>query len=243
MLTEVRRLLEVQTLDQEILQLQEQLARYPQIWEEVKNRLAKKKAALEKAQKDADRHAKDRRRTEQKLRLFTDDLRKYQQQQNNVKTPREYEAISKQIEATRKKISQSEETGLALIEKTEEIERALENAKEEFEKIKDHYLKEKERIRVQFNEKKQRLTELEKEREAMTADIEEEVMIQYGRVNVRYPGNGVVTVQGGSCSGCHWQVLPDVLIKLHNQSGLVYCQNCSRILSEDEDYDPDAIAE
>jgi predicted nucleic acid-binding Zn-ribbon protein len=238
MLPELKVLLEIQALDQEIIELNQQLAKYPQIWEEVKTRLAQKRDGLDRAEKNRERHVKERRRVEQKLRLFSDDLRRYQTQQQSLRTAREAQAISTQIEATRKKISQAEEQGLELIGKDEEIDRAVTEAREELEKIEEVYKKEKGRIREQFNEKKARVADLEKERNGLRKGVDEKVLAAYDQVTKRYPGEALVAVRSSSCTGCHWQLLPNQLVEVHTQEKITFCTHCGRILTEDEQFQP-----
>jgi hypothetical protein len=256
---EIRFLLEVQTLDQEVIELNSQLARYPQIWDEVKQKLAQKKAAIEEAEKNKDRHAKERRRVEQKIRLFADDHRKYSAQLTAIKTQREFEAINRQIEQVKGKLTALEEQGVELLNNDETIEKGTEVATEEFNKFDAFAKVEKERIRVQFNTKKVRLTELEKAKAQIMAKISPEMIEIYERINRRHPGTAVVPVRSahedpnatrkaksvgkdavrpGACGGCHFGLLPDILVQVRREEKVVECPNCGRILSEDENHVP-----
>lgn len=238
MLPQIKIFEEIQVLDQEALQLKDQMARYPAIWEEVKKRLAKAKEDHDRAVAARERQLRDRKRVEQKLRLFSDDLRRYQTQQKEIKNSKEYEAVNKQIETVKKKIGQAEEQGLGLIEKEPQLEKDEQTTCAEVKKLKELARKEKERIRVQFNEKKERLATVEGERDKLRAAAAPEHLEIYDRVFVRYPGNALASVRNNSCTGCHWQLLPDMLVKLHGGQDLLFCTNCGRILTEDEDYVP-----
>jgi predicted nucleic acid-binding Zn-ribbon protein len=255
---DIRVLLDVQELDREAIELNAQLAKYPQIWEETKKVLAQKKAAIETAEKNRERHQKERRRTEQKLRLLADDHRKYSAQLATVKTSREYEAINKQIEQVKGRIAQAEEQGLALLNRDEAVESAASIAKAEYEKYAAFAANEKERIREQFNTKKARLAEVEAAKAARMKDVSAEMIATYERINRRHPGSAIVPVRSaheepgtkksktagkdavrpGACGGCHFGLLPDVLVQVRRDDRIVFCPNCGRILSEDENFVP-----
>ena len=238
MLADIRVLLEIQELDKEILELRSQLSKYPVIWEEVKTKLTQKKEAVEAARENREKHIKERRRVEARLRVFSDELRRSQTQQTAIQTSREYEAINKQIDATKKKIAQAEEQGLALIDKDDEMENSVTAAEAELKKLEELYSREKERIRDQFNEKKTHAEKLEKEKAKQLARVAPEYLQAYERVSRRYPGSALAAVHGASCSGCHWQLVPNQMVHLHTQAAITFCTNCNRILTEDEDYRP-----
>lgn len=250
MLPEVRALMDVQELDNEVLELKEQLAKYPVIWDEVKNRLAKAKEATERAVANEERHKRDRTRVEQRLRMFSDELRRNQAQQSTIKTTKEYEALNKQIEGLKMKISSLEEQGLELISKDGEVEEAVKTARAALKEIESVYLTEKSRIREQFNEKKGRLTGLETERARLAGKVDAAVLATYDRIFKRHPGSAIVpvrsTTQGtsrtGCCGGCQFRLVPNDLVQVHRAERMVTCPNCGRILSEDEDYQPEEHA-
>lgn len=238
MLADLKVLMDIQELDREVIELNGQIARYPVIWEDIKARLAKRKAGVGAAADNKDRHQKERKRVEQKIRLFMDDLRRFQSQQSTVKTAREYEALNKQVEGVKAKLTQLEEQAIQLMEKDEPLEKEVTGAEEELKKVEAFYIEEKTRIRGQFNEKKGRVAELEAERQSLLTRVEPEILAVYERINRRHPGSGVVGVRAGSCTGCHFQLLPNVLVDVHKGEKLTCCPNCDRILSADEDFVP-----
>lgn len=239
MLHDLKLLLEIQELDVEIIELNNQLAKYPVIWEEVKQQVAKDKETHERALKAHERHERERRRIEQKIRMFSEDLRRSQTKQQTVKTSKEYEALAKQIDTLKQKLSQLEEQGLELINKDEEVVNAIESTKDSYEKAQEFYKTEKERIRGQFNEKKTRIAELEKEKERLMGRVADKIASMYNRLTRQHPGSAAVPVRSGSCSGCHFGLLPNDLVKLHRGDSVIHCPNCNRILTEDEDYVPE----
>ena len=233
---EVHSLLELQELDREMIELQEQLNRYPGIWEEVKEGLRAKQEEFDVAEAADRNYHGDRRRIEQDLRLSSEKLKKYQIQQMQVKTSKEYSAISNQIETLRKSITRLEEQGLDLINREQEIKDRKASTQEALTAAKAQARAERERIRVQVNDKKKRLGSLQSARTKKTNKVDDEVLVLYERIRSRWPADPVVSVRNGSCMGCHFAVLPNGLVAIHKETGIESCENCGRILSEDETY-------
>jgi len=236
MLDQVRLLIDLQEIDREALELSQQMGQYPAIWEEVKTKLNALKAAVEDADHAKENHAKDRKSVEQRIRINVDALRRFQQQQTAVKTSREFEAINKQVDAAKMKINQLEEQGLGLIANDEAVDAATAITREELKNYEEFAATEKERIRLQFNDKKGRVSGLDGDRKGLRQRVEKEYITVYDRAARRHPGSAVVTVRNKSCTGCHFQLLPNVLTEVRSGHKLISCPNCSRLVSHDEDW-------
>lgn len=243
MLAEIKQLLTVQELDKEIIHLKETLNRYPKIWDNVKNKLAKAKETHSLASAAADKHQKDRKRLEQKLRLTTDELRRAQTQQNAVKTAKEYEAATKQLEHVKHQMEDIHRRAEALLEKEDEIQTAAADAEKALKELEELYKSEKKRIREQFNEKKSLQAKLEAQRGEEILKVSPATRQIYERTLVRYPGNCVVPVVNekvsgdergtNGCAGCYFEVLPEELVRIRQEHDIITCTNCGRLLYEE----------
>lgn len=253
MLQEIKKLLEIQEIDKEIIHLKETLARYPKVWEKVKAKLTKARDEHDAAVAAQDKFQRNRKRLEQKLRLQTDDLRRAQTQQNQVKTAKEYEAATKQLDHARRQLEELQKRATELLAQEDDIERAVAESTDQLKQMEDTYKAEKVRIRSQFNEKKEQLAKLEKAREKQIAQISEKTRQIYDRTAIRYPGNSVVPVVNegkvnpedrgtNGCAGCHFEVLPEVLVEIRREEGIILCTNCGRILYEDETWEEQSSA-
>jgi predicted nucleic acid-binding Zn-ribbon protein len=93
---------------------------------------------------------------------------------------------------------------------------------------------ERERIRQQVASKKAKIVQLKADREAAIKRVPEESLRQYEQCRVRHPGDAIVDVRNGSCGGCHFSLLPNRLVEVHQGEKLVRCDHCGRLLSEDK---------
>lgn len=239
---QIRHLVEIQELDNEIQELQEQINRYPGVWEEIKVDLRKKAEAVEHANRAITTHEEERRKVEQEMRLAGEKLVSYQAQQMLVKTSKELAAISSQIDTLKKRIDRLQEVGTALLNEDENVREKVNIAEKALADAKAGAREERDRIRKQVNTKKQRIATLEAQRKRIVASTENDFVSRYDHVRRRWDTNPVVPVRNGSCTGCHFALLANRLVELHREEGTVYCDNCGRILSEDETFEPSSVA-
>jgi len=162
-------------------------------------------------------------------------IKKYEEQQKNVRNNREFDSLSKEIEYQNleielfhKKIkefnSQIEEKRAIIIESETTLSERnsdLENKKAELEEIISDTQKEEEGL----CNKSEKIQEV----------IEERLLIAYKRIrsNARN-GLAVVTVQRDACGGCFNQIPPQRQLDIKSRKKIIVCEYCGRILVDDE---------
>ena len=162
-------------------------------------------------------------------------IKKYDEQQQNVRNNREYEAIAKEIELQRleiqiadKKIKESQyqiDVKNAEISgtksKLDERRKDLDNKKGELDTI------------VGENEEEER--GIMAQREQATKPVEDRLMTAYTRIrgNVRN-GLAVVLVRRDACGGCFNTVPPQRQADIISHKKIIVCEHCGRILADVE---------
>ena len=162
-------------------------------------------------------------------------IKKYDEQQQNVRNNREFEAIAKEIELQRleiqiadKKIKESQyqiDVKNAEIsgtkQKLEERRKDLDNKKSELDTI------------VGENEEEER--GIMAQREEATKPVEERLLTAYTRIrgNVRN-GLAVVLVRRDACGGCFNTVPPQRQADIISHKKIIVCEHCGRILADVE---------
>ena len=162
-------------------------------------------------------------------------IKKYDEQQQNVRNNREFEAIAKEIELQRleiqiadKKIKESQyqiDVKNAEISgtksKLDERRKDLENKKGELDTIVGENEEEERGIMVQ--------------REEATQLVEQRLLTAYTRIrgNVRN-GLAVVLVRRDACGGCFNTVPPQRQADIISHKKIIVCEHCGRILADVE---------
>jgi predicted nucleic acid-binding Zn-ribbon protein len=162
-------------------------------------------------------------------------IKKYDEQQKNVRNNREFDSLSKEIEYQNleielfnKKIKEFnyliEEKNLVIADSEVALadrKSDLENKKSELDEIISDTQKEEEG--------------LYKKSEKVQLVIEERLLSAYKRIrsNARN-GLAVVSVQRDACGGCFNQIPPQRQLDIKSRKKIIVCEYCGRILVDDE---------
>lgn len=168
------------------------------------------------------------------MKSATQLIKKYEEQQNNVKNNREFEALTKEIEIQGLEIQVAEKK---IKEYTYEIgnkAKVLENAQTALTERKGD-------LEIKKAELDKITKETEKDEEALTKkaakaekDIDARLLIAYNRLRENAKnGLAVVTIQRDSCGGCFNQIPPQRQVDIRQHKKVIVCEHCGRILVDD----------
>jgi uncharacterized protein len=162
-------------------------------------------------------------------------IKKYEDQQKNVRNNREFDSLSKEIEyqnleieLCNKKIKefeiQADEKKIIITESENALNERkadLENKKSELDEIISDTQKEEEG--------------LYKKSDKIQNVIEERLLTAYKRIrsNARN-GLAVVSIQRDACGGCFNQIPPQRQLDIKSRKKIIVCEYCGRILVDDE---------
>ncbi len=163
-------------------------------------------------------------------------IKKYADQQNNVRNNREFDSLSKEVEFQKLEIELCEKRIREFTVQVNEKKQAIDQAK----KLLD------ERIQDLNNKKKELediVSDTQKEEEALinkSHDIEKVIEARllnaYKRIrtNARN-GLAVATVERDACGGCFNKIPPQRQLDIKSRKKIIVCEYCGRILVDDID--------
>lgn len=162
-------------------------------------------------------------------------VKKYQKQSDSVKNNREYEAINKEIELQELEGKLAEKHIRDANEELGEKAKMLEQTKKLIAG-KDTSLKQKK------SELEKIITDTEKEEKQyskISADarenIDDRLLYSYDRIRKSYRnGLAVVPVERDACGGCFNAIPPQRQSEIRQHKKIIVCENCGRILVDDE---------
>ena len=162
-------------------------------------------------------------------------IKKYEEQQKNVRNNREFDSLSKEIEYQNLEIElynkkirefnfQIDEKKVVITESEVTLadrQADLENKKSELDEIISDTQKEEEG--------------LYKKSDKIQNVIEERLLTAYKRIrsNARN-GLAVVSIQRDACGGCFNQIPPQRQLDIKSRKKIIVCEYCGRILVDDE---------
>ncbi len=206
--------LEVQDLEDEIVGLETRINNFREDIEEIEKNIKAKQEDIKNS-----------------LAL----IKKYEEQQMNVRNNREYDSLSKEIEFQTLEIQLAEkrinESKLALENKAAEIEASdsvLTERKKDLE-IKNHELSD---IVTETEKEEKELVKLSEKQHGM---IDERLLTAYNRIrkNARN-GLAVVKIERDACGGCFNKIPPQHQLDIRMHKKIIVCEYCGRILVDDE---------
>jgi uncharacterized protein len=163
-------------------------------------------------------------------------IKKYEEQQLNVRNNREYDAITKETELQQLEIQIAEKRisdGRAKIEiKLQDIQATEQIMKE---RSKDLESKRSE-LQLIVSESQEEENKLLKKREKAIANVEDRLYKSYNKIRDNAKnGLAVVPVKRGACGGCFNIVPPQRQADVREKKKLIVCEHCGRIFSDVDD--------
>ncbi len=161
-------------------------------------------------------------------------IRRYEEQMNNVKNNREYEALMKETEMQRLEIQLSDKKAGSNERELETKQAALDTTMErKADRVKLLDMKREELksiiTKTEKDEKKLRRAS-DKQRKA----IDDRLLRAYTRVRTSYRnGLAVVTVERNACGGCFNSIPPQQQLEISQRKRIMICEHCNRILVDD----------
>lgn len=217
-------------VDFSIAQTREQLARYPAMLDKMAAAEAKQQKTIAEAEAQLDAARHERRKAEKEVQTLQDQIKKYVSQQSAVKTNKEYQAITHEIDQLRVKIDTWETIGLEKLEIEDECLGRKKAAATQLAALEAEHATERRRIEEQMMEKQERIERLTAERQRRFDAIPEEWKELYELLNTRHPGTACVPLEGENCGGCHWTLVPQTRQLVRVGEELVRCEHCRRFL-------------
>jgi predicted nucleic acid-binding Zn-ribbon protein len=226
--------MELQRIDTQLQKLEALKGDLPNQVRKLNQELAEVEKLLETQEKKYVEYKKETGITEMEIKALEGKLKKYQNQLFEVKTNREYDAVSHEIESVKINIGKKENQFLELMELVENIQKAIQEAKDQITRLKGEYEQKKANL-----EKKQEATErdeiaLNDKRGKALRGIENKWLGSYERIRNAKNGLALVPVVRNSCSGCHKTLPPQRVLEIREMDRLYLCDVCGRMLVWDE---------
>jgi predicted nucleic acid-binding Zn-ribbon protein len=162
-------------------------------------------------------------------------IKKYQEQQNNVRNNREFDSLSKEIEFQTLEIELCEkrirEFAVQIAAKNEQITQSRQQLEERQGDLKNKK-DELEDISMETRKEEENLHNKSKDLETI---IEPRLITAYKRIrgNARN-GLAVVTVERDACGGCFNKIPPQRQLDIKSRKKIIVCEYCGRILVDSE---------
>jgi hypothetical protein len=158
-------------------------------------------------------------------------IKKYEEQQNNVRNNREFDSLSKEIEYQTLEIELSEKRIKEFLGQAKEKIEYIEESKKNLEERKNDLQMKKSELEDITSDTQKEEENLLKKRQEYEQIIEERLLTAYKKIrkNARN-GLAVVSVERDACGGCFNQIPPQRQLDIRSRKKIIVCEYCGRIL-------------
>ncbi|AYA36268.1 hypothetical protein D3Y59_03835 [Hymenobacter oligotrophus] len=162
-------------------------------------------------------------------------IRRYEDQQQNVRNNREYEAIAKEIELQKLEIQISEKKVREAQYQIDQKNVEIGGTKQRLEERRKDLVNKQAELQVIVGESEADEQKLMTERDTAAQPVEDRLLSAYSRIrgNARN-GLAVVMVKRDACGGCFNTVPPQRQADIIAHKKIIVCEHCGRILADVE---------
>lgn len=227
-------LVELQGLDTQILKQQGILDLVPEKKKELDGFFEEKKSNLKALEDNVKALQLKRKEKEGDLAAKEGTIKKYQAQQGQVKTNKEYSALQEEIERVKADNSILEEDIIKIFDKTDEENAKIAKEKEYLKAEEGKVAQEKKKLDDDATVAKAELDGLKKARQELAVKVDKTILARYERLLGGKDGLAVVSVKGDACQGCFRKLPAQVINEIMMKQEIVVCENCARMLYIEE---------
>jgi len=230
-------LIELQEVDNRLDELMEERGDLPLIVEDLKTKLEEKKKALEEMQEDVKATKVLVKNLEISIQEAKDKLKKYEDQLYQVKTNKEYDAITVETETVKEQLAQFESDILENTDKIEKLDGDIELLQDEIEKLESEYEENNIELESKMRSTAEEENMLLQERKIIVEGFTPQIIAMYEKVRKARDGMGVAAIKNGVCGGCYSYIPPQKIVEIKRMKKIYTCEFCGRILVYNQSQD------
>ena len=238
------RLLELQTIDQQIRTVRDRIDAFaPQLEEaeESAQRLEQEVAVTETK-------VRDLRLEERRLRLAAEEKRlrvaRLEERLNLVRTVREEAAVQAELGLVRRALDQEEQEVISMLDQVNRFEERLDGQRAELDEARSDLAPRRDELLAEQDTVRSEATSLESRRDLFAEDIDRRFLMVYE--NLIRGGRRVAVArmtQDGACGSCFSLIPLQIQNEIRATAPLVRCEACGVIVTAPPPAAPDGLSE
>ena len=222
----LEQLIKLQEIDHRLMEIKEHMGDLPKTVESQELEITTIQSKNEQKQARIDQIDKDIRHHESEIEDFSIKLEKYKEQLFLVKSNKEYDAISLEIDHMKATILESETLQLQLEEEKTNLEEAIKLNSNKIESTEESLSNNKIELQSAMADTTHEQKELELNRNILYKNIEANYLNKYETLRNARDGVGMVSIIGSACGGCYSQLPPQTVIEIKENKQIITCPSC-----------------
>jgi predicted nucleic acid-binding Zn-ribbon protein len=223
-------LLEIQTVEQRLREVDAEIAALPRRVAEIESKLHEAQKAREQTRAAQAGNAGERRAIDSEIDSLRAKISKIRSHSGEVKTNQEYKALLDEIAFAEAQIGKHEERLLEIMEDAEALERQAASAQQTLAEREAEVARESAAAQQRAAADRALRGQLAAERDRLRAQADERWLRRFDQV-LRMRSHALVAVDREACSGCRVRLRPQFLQEMNSGSDRLFvCESCGRIL-------------
>lgn len=230
---QLRSLIRLQSVDSQIDRLKKLRGDLPEEIRDLEDEIAGLATRIENQQREVQDSEVLHNKSELDIKESEGLIKKYEEQQLQVRNNREYDALTKEIEAQRARIAEAQARIEAIVGSKDERAKAAEDAVDLLKEKEASLAAKQTELNEVLNDTKSEQSELEKTRETAASKVDPRYLRAYDRLRTRVrDGRAVVSLERGAAAG--YAVPPQRQVEIRQRNRIIACEHTGRIIVDAE---------
>jgi hypothetical protein len=170
-------------------------------------------------------------------------IKKWEVRLNEIRNQREYLALSREVEASKRANRDADERILELMTQREEIDRQLDALQDKLAEDEVDCDTERGTVEREMKEAQDARNAIIERREVLVPKVPASLLKKYDAIRAKRHGIGLVLVEDGCCQGCNMRLPPQLYNILQRGDTIEQCPACQRIVLWEHFLEPPANEE
>ena len=235
MATNADLLMKLQGLDYQLVELERSKEYLPDMIATLQGETKTAKASVDEARDQLEATRLEHMRLELRVKDKNADLERLKNQMALIKTNKEYDALSREIDHDRSEITAAEDGILAALDAIDNLRKEIETRSAEFDEVKKRNGAQLANIKGEMDSVGTKIKIKQGERENVLVRLDAPLVAIYERVRKGKGSGAVVAVKNKACSGCFKTLPPQLVQEIRRAERIITCDSCGRILIWNEE--------
>jgi predicted nucleic acid-binding Zn-ribbon protein len=220
----------LQSIDYDLGELERSKDYLPEMISNLEKEIEETRRMLQASEEDLTQQNLLHRSMEMELETLSQELAKFQKQMRDIKTNKEYDALTTEIANRKLKISATEEEILKTLTRIDDLKEKIKEYQAKSEEVEKNNATQLVDLREKLDSIEDTIKIKEGDRKNITVRIDKKILGTYERVKKGRGNQVVVTIRKRACGSCHKSVPPQIIQEIRKGEKIYTCDNCGRIL-------------
>jgi uncharacterized protein len=227
---EINRLMELQTVDRQLQELEQSLSSIAGRVDQLRNEIQINQAELDRLSEQDKEITASRKKSERELAEGEVRIRNKRMRLTLVRNDKELQALTHEVETLKETNQRLEGEVLASMEGAEARTARIKELTETIAKGRVDLTAAEKEIADEVEELKGNIAKTRKAREKVAENVEPSLLSRYQMIFNRRGGVAVALAKGGTCQACRMRLPPQLYNEIQRLQKIHFCPNCQRVL-------------